>query len=121
MLTPDQLPLSQHLPLPPLDCDDVQPPDPVSWCSVSGCSDKGKASGTYLIDVLLLRFFLVLGNIRLKFARARTRVSKRCKHRHAFHCCNAPYSTADCKSVSCERDSLVRNGMNWTLTARPCV
>jgi hypothetical protein len=45
MLTPDQLPLSRHLPLPlPLDCADVEPPDPVSWCSVVA-HGKGKSVG----------------------------------------------------------------------------
>jgi hypothetical protein len=76
MSTPGQLSLSR--PPRPLDCVDVQSPDPVSWCSVvAQRKDNGrKASGTYLINVLFLRFFLVLVNIRLKFTRAR--VSKRC-------------------------------------------
>lgn len=54
MSTLDQLPLSR--PHRPLDCVDVQPRDPVSWCSVvAQREDNGrKASGTYLINVLFL-------------------------------------------------------------------
>ena len=54
MSTPGQLPLSR--PPRPLDCVDVKPRDPVSWRSVvaQGKDNGRKASGTYLINVLLL-------------------------------------------------------------------
>jgi hypothetical protein len=57
MSTPDQLPPSRPpRPPRPLDCVDVEPLDPVRWCSVvAQRKDNGrKASGTYLINVLFL-------------------------------------------------------------------
>ena len=110
--TPDQFPLSRSRsrsrPPRPLDCADVQPRDPVSWCSVvaQGKDNGSKASGMYLINILFLGFFLILDNIRLKFARARA--SKRRQCGHAFHRGNTPYGTADCTYISREWDNVMR-------------